>query len=85
MLEPASAGLPPIFGPHTENFREPAERLLNAQAALRVSDPHELAEAFTRCLGDAAWTHSAGERARRAVMRAAGATDRCARAIQELL
>jgi 3-deoxy-D-manno-octulosonic-acid transferase len=85
MLEPASAGLPPIFGPHTENFREPAERLLDAQAALRVSDPRELAEAFTRCLSDAAWTHSAGERARNAVMRAAGATERCARAIQELL
>jgi 3-deoxy-D-manno-octulosonic-acid transferase len=37
-LEPARWGVPVLFGPHMENFREPAELLLAAGGGVRVED-----------------------------------------------
>jgi 3-deoxy-D-manno-octulosonic-acid transferase len=85
MLEPASCGLAPIFGPHTDNFREPAERLLGAGGAFRVADPAGLSRALMEALQDPTGHDAAGGSARDAIAQGAGATERAIAAIEELL
>ena len=43
LLEPAALAKPVLIGPHTANVREIAEQLLEAGAAMRVHDRHDLA------------------------------------------
>lgn len=50
LIEPASAGVPVLFGPHTQNFASIADALLAAGAGLRVSDAAGLAEAVGKLL-----------------------------------
>lgn len=52
VLEPAALGIPVLFGPYTEHFREPAEALERAGAAQRVRDGAELATVVSRLLQD---------------------------------
>jgi 3-deoxy-D-manno-octulosonic-acid transferase len=40
-IEPINAGIPVVFGPSMENFREIAQRVLEAQAGFRASTPQE--------------------------------------------
>jgi len=42
MLEPASQGLPVVYGPHVDNFPVEAKLLEQAGGAIRVQDPREL-------------------------------------------
>jgi 3-deoxy-D-manno-octulosonic-acid transferase len=43
LIEPASRGVPVLFGPHTENFAAVCAALTEAGAGFRVSDARELA------------------------------------------
>ncbi len=52
MLEPAQRRKPVLFGPHTSNFRESAELLRSAGAAVVVHDAIELAGEVERLLKD---------------------------------
>jgi len=52
LLEPASVGLPVLTGPHNFNGEEIAGLLVDAGAALVVSDTRQLADAVVRLLGD---------------------------------
>jgi 3-deoxy-D-manno-octulosonic-acid transferase len=52
VLEPAAAGVPVLFGPHTESVREPAEALERAGGAVRVRSARELGEAVHSILSD---------------------------------
>jgi 3-deoxy-D-manno-octulosonic-acid transferase len=61
MLEPALRRKPVLFGPHIENFREPAALLLDADAAICVHDAHELAAALRRLLSDPALRTKMGD------------------------
>ena len=42
LLEPAAAGIPSLFGPHMNNFREVATLVLHYGAGVQVADPTEL-------------------------------------------
>lgn len=44
LLEPAAAGVPSLFGPHMENFREVAALTLQYGAGVQVADQSELLE-----------------------------------------
>jgi 3-deoxy-D-manno-octulosonic-acid transferase len=44
-LEPAAAGKPVLFGPHTDDFRWICQALEQAGGAIRVADGRQLAEA----------------------------------------
>jgi 3-deoxy-D-manno-octulosonic-acid transferase len=44
LLEPASLGIPSIFGPHTNNFKEITELVLQYGAGVQVDSPEELTE-----------------------------------------
>jgi 3-deoxy-D-manno-octulosonic-acid transferase len=78
-LEAAAWGKPVIFGPHYAKFRE-ARGLLEAGAAVSVSDADGLAEAIDRLTGTAA---NAASAARDYVARHAGATKTVLTYLQE--
>jgi 3-deoxy-D-manno-octulosonic-acid transferase len=73
MLEPAFRGKPVLFGPHTENFREPAGLLLLRGAALVVRDAGELGTTLDRLLADPGLRARLGAAAHEAVVSRHGA------------
>ena len=83
MIEPCLCGVPTVVGPYTENFRPVMSDLLAADAILQVKDEAGLRQALLANLsaeGQSA-ARALGERARAAVERRRGATERCARDI----
>ena len=83
MIEPCLCGVPTVVGPYTENFRPVMSDLLAADAILQVKDEAGLRQALLANLsaeGQPA-ARALGERARAAVERRRGATERCARDI----
>lgn len=84
-LEPAALGIPTFFGPHMQNFPDPAAALLGVQGAIQVDGPGELLPQLRRLLEDPAERRHMGTRARKAVLERQGATQRNVRIIKELL
>ncbi|MFP4500332.1 MAG: 3-deoxy-D-manno-octulosonic acid transferase [Candidatus Hydrogenedentota bacterium] len=75
-LEPAALGVPAVFGPHMDNFAEPARTLLQAQGAKRVYEVGALSGVLHDLLGDATLRRNMGTRARKCVLDNQGATGR---------
>jgi 3-deoxy-D-manno-octulosonic-acid transferase len=73
MLEPAQRRKPVLFGPHTQNFRDGAELLRSAGAAVVVRDTHELAREAERLLKDPVVRQTMGEAGYTAVASQQGA------------
>lgn len=73
-LEPAAFAKVPVFGASMENFREIAETLLSAGAAVRVNSGAELGGAWINLLGDDERRRTMGLAAREIVKRNRGAT-----------
>jgi 3-deoxy-D-manno-octulosonic-acid transferase len=82
VLEPAAQGLPVVFGPHMENFRQEARLLLDANAAVQLLDARRLSEALGRLLRNATLCARMGEAALAAVERQKGATALTAAALE---
>lgn len=85
MLEPALRRKPVVFGPNNGNFREAAELLLTAGAALVVRDGRELAQTLDRLLADAALRVRMGEAAFDAVAGRQGAVRETMELIERFL
>lgn len=85
MLEPASWGLPILFGPHTWNFREITRQLLERDAAIQVARHEDLFPAMQALLMDSAGAQQMGARAKEVVASNVGAVDRTLLAIEQLL
>jgi len=85
VAEPAALGKPAIFGPHTFNFREPVNILLNSNAAIAVKDSSELSQAITNFLNNPDSANEMGLRAQKAIEEHRGATDRTYSAVYGLL
>ena len=66
LLEPAHLGKAVIFGPHMENFRDEAELVLEAGAAVQVASIDELENTLVKLRDDEA-TIASLERNTRAV------------------
>jgi 3-deoxy-D-manno-octulosonic-acid transferase len=81
LLEPAAVGVPALVGPHTFNFEEIADVLLQAGAAQRVADGSALAPAVIELLADADQRRRRGDSGRRCVEEARGALQRTLRRI----
>ena len=81
MIEPCLCGVPTVVGPYTENFRPVMSDLLAADAIIQAKDEPEVRRTLTSFFSDAGESAAAalGERARAAVERRKGVTDRCAR------
>jgi 3-deoxy-D-manno-octulosonic-acid transferase len=76
MLEPAQRSKPVLFGPHTENFRDSADLLLSAGAAVVVKDALDLAREVTKFLEDPDLARRMGEAGLSAVTSRRGALDK---------
>ncbi len=85
MIEPAAYGAAVVFGPHVWNFRDTAERLLQAGAARRVADAEALESTVRELLADPGARLREGEAARAFVTRQQGATDRTVALLGEFL
>ena len=62
-LEPASLGVPVLFGPHTDDFRWICCTLEDAGGAVRIDDARQLVEAVDRLMSDPEERHRTGRRA----------------------
>ena len=82
LLEPASAGVPVLFGPHTGHIARPAE-LLSAHGGggRRVRDAAELAERLTEFAKDETAARAAGASARKVADGLRGASARTLEAL----
>jgi 3-deoxy-D-manno-octulosonic-acid transferase len=76
VLEPAAAGVPVLFGPHTEHFKEPAQALLLAGGASVVTGAETLARAWGSFLAEPELAQTAGVAAGRVVETNRGALSR---------
>ena len=77
LLEPAAAGVPVLFGPHTHHVDEVADLLERDGAAIRVRDGAALAAAWERLLDDPDARSRIADAASRVMARHRGALRRC--------
>lgn len=75
-IEPAACGLPVLFGPHMEDFRDVSEMLLDSGGARMVKDAPELSKAMIELLEKDEISTRMGEAALRVVSENSGALDR---------
>lgn len=85
MIEPAAYGAAVLFGPHVWNFRDTADRLAQAGAAIQVNDATELETVVQRLLGDALERLRLGTAAKEFVFSQQGATERTIDLLDQLL
>ncbi len=85
VLEPAAAGAPVLFGPHTAHVEEPAQALLAAGAARRVADAAALGATWAALLRDPAARAAMVEAARRVLDQNRGALARTTELLEGLL
>jgi 3-deoxy-D-manno-octulosonic-acid transferase len=82
ILEPAWQGKPVVFGPHMENFRDVARLFLEANAAIQIEGPAQLASAVSDLLSNAQKADEIGRKALAVVEQNTGATDRVLRVLE---
>ena len=76
LLEPASVGVPVMFGPHMNNFREITALVLEAEAGIQVQDGGELWPVVGGLLDDADRRSLLGRNGLRLMERLGGSTAR---------
>jgi 3-deoxy-D-manno-octulosonic-acid transferase len=85
MLEPAALGKPVIVGPHTANFADIMDQLLDAGAAVRVFDGAGLRQTVRELFANEKARLEMGHNGRERVKRNQGAVNRTLDIISELL
>ena len=85
ILEPASFGKIPVFGPSMENFADIAARFVAADAAIQVESPEDAGVAWIELLRDPERRRKMGENAKQLVDSSRGATDRVLAEIAKFL
>lgn len=84
LLEPASLGVPVLFGPHMSNFREITALVLEAEAGIQVADGGELLTLFTTLLADDDRRSRLGHNGLELMARLGGSTDRHMQVIERV-
>jgi len=85
MLEPAALGKPVIFGPHTENFSDATDMLLNAEAAIRVDSEAALRECVVNFLNAPSIYVQIGSNARQSIERNRGAARKNLQLLEKIM
>lgn len=85
MIEPAALGVPVLFGPHVWNFRDAARRLLEAKAAVQITDSAQLVNEIRSLLNDPNLAQQMGERGKDLVLQQQGATQRTIEVLESVL
>jgi 3-deoxy-D-manno-octulosonic-acid transferase len=84
-IEPASMGLPVLFGPHMHNNSEIADALISCGGATRVSNRLDLADLLSHLLASADLRTRQGQAAQRCVESHGGIIDKHLELIRQLL
>jgi 3-deoxy-D-manno-octulosonic-acid transferase len=85
MIEPAAYGAAVNFGPYVWNFRDTADRLVAAQAAIQIKDAADLEGTVRRLLRNCSEREQLGLAAKNFVLRQQGATLRTMDCLDRLL
>ncbi len=86
LMEPASWGIPVVFGPYTENFEEAATALKSGGGGIMVKDKNEFTVALKKLLTNPNLRHHMGNNARQALVHIAeGAATRQVQTILNIL
>ena len=85
MAEAAALGKCTIFGPHTFNFKQTADALLQDQGAVMVKDADELLQAMQKCLTEPAFARRIATNGREVIKKNQGATKKSIDQISKLL
>jgi 3-deoxy-D-manno-octulosonic-acid transferase len=85
ILEPASLGVPVLFGPHMHNFRESATLLLACGGGLQVGNAKELTAALQSLLDDETKRRSTGQNGMGLLLENSGATEMQMEVIRKLV
>ncbi|MGD0845936.1 MAG: 3-deoxy-D-manno-octulosonic acid transferase, partial [Geobacteraceae bacterium] len=75
ILEPASLGVPVLFGPHMHNFRETASLLLACGGGFQVEDGEELTAVLQILLDDETKRRETGQNGMKLLLENSGATE----------
>ncbi len=76
LLEPASVGVPTVFGKHMSNFREIETLVLQYQAGIQLQSPEELTAAFRSLISNSDLRHLIGQNGLKLIRENGGATER---------
>jgi 3-deoxy-D-manno-octulosonic-acid transferase len=85
LLEPASLGVPVLFGPHMANFREIASLVKQYDAGHEVEDVHQLVTAIRQLLDDPVRRNTMGDNGIRLLSDNGGATARHMAVIESMI
>ena len=85
ILEPATFGKIPVFGPSMENFSEMAQRFVLSGAAVQVESPEDAGGAWVELLRNPERMRQMGETAQQLVAESRGATDRALAEVSKCL
>jgi len=85
LLEPASLGVPSVFGPHMNNFREIAELVLRYGAGVQVASPEGLADSCRTLITSAELRRVLGLNGLKLMRDNGGATERHMAIVAEYL
>lgn len=75
LLEPASLGIPCVFGPHISNFREIAALVLRYRAGIQIETSENLASTCRTLIENSAKRHLLGKNGLRMMQENGGATE----------
>jgi 3-deoxy-D-manno-octulosonic-acid transferase len=85
ILEPASLGVPALFGPHMHNFKESAALILSCGGALQIKDGNDLTANLQLLLDDSEKRQTMGRNGIRLIMENSGATKMHMEVIRKLV
>jgi len=85
MIEAAALGKPTIFGPHTFNFTQTTDALLQGDGAILVNNKQELLEAMQKCLAEPDFAQKIAQNGREVIRENQGATKKTIDRITEIL
>ena len=85
MLEAAALGKPVLFGPHTYNFKQTVDELLEDNGAIMVKDKQDLLETIQKCLSEPDFTEKIARNGREVIKKNQGATAKTIEQIEKFL
>jgi 3-deoxy-D-manno-octulosonic-acid transferase len=85
MMEAAALGKCTVFGPHTFNFRQTVEVLLQGQGALQVNDKDDLQKAMEECLSNPIYAGKVAQAGQAVIRQNQGATARTMEVLRDVL
>ena len=85
MMAPAGLAKPSVFGPHTFNFAQPSQALIDADAAFQINNAAELTPILQRLLSNPTLARTIGRRAQKVIVEHTGATEKHMELIYQIL